>query len=119
MDYSKPRAPRIILLVTFISVIAIIAIAVIATNAVINNWGFYEIFTAIGTTLAIIGGLGVLMLYTGGTATSNKYTHARYPELAMIEADYARSRRMKFPFVSIIIMVVGGIFLAIGLIGIF
>ena len=119
MSYEPRKAPKMVLLITFVSLIIIVAIAVIATNAVINNWGFYEIFTAIGTTFIIIGGLGVIMLYNAGTSVSSTYTHARYPPLAKIESEYAKERRMKFPLVSIILMVIGAVFLTVGLIGIF
>jgi len=93
--------------------------SVIISNAIINDWGFFEISTSIGTALLIIGGFGVYTAYAGGTAISNVALHARAPEIARAEAKYARKRRHKVPLTSFIIMAIAIVFLLIGLIGVF
>ena len=103
------------LLIIIIVVIFVLATIIIITNAVISDWGIFEIFTAIGTTFLIIGGLGVYTSYAGGVSASSRYLDAGYPDLAVIDAQYARKRRLAFPTVSFILMAIGAIFLGIGL----
>jgi len=119
MAYRDRRTLNITLLVIIIVIVVIIATSIIVTNAIINNWGFYEIFTAIGTALVIIGGLGVYTSYAGGQAIGNLTLDAQAPEVAMAEARYARKRRNSTPIISFIIILVAIIFLVVGLIGIF
>lgn len=106
------------LLITLIVIVAITAISIITVNAVNQNWGFYEISTAIGVAFVIIGGIGVVLTFSGGTQAGNVNIHAMAPELAMAEADYARSRRNAFPIVSFGLILIGIIFLVIGLVGV-
>jgi len=119
MAYRDRRTLNITLLVIIIAIVVIVATSIIVANAIINNWGFYEIFTAIGTALIIIGGLGVYTSYAGGQAVGNLRLDAQAPEVAMAEARYARKRRSTAPYISFIIMAVAIIFLIVGLVGIF
>ncbi|MBN1328363.1 MAG: hypothetical protein JXA54_02710 [Candidatus Heimdallarchaeota archaeon] len=118
MSYRDRRTLNITLLVIIIVIVVIVTTSVIVSNAIINNWGFYEIFTAIGTALILIGGFGVYTTYAGGQAVSDIRLHARAPEVAMAEAKYARKRRNTTPFISFAIIAIAVIFLIIGLIGI-
>ncbi|NHJ88092.1 MAG: hypothetical protein FK734_21685 [Asgard group archaeon] len=118
MAYRDRRTLNITLLVIIVVIVVVIATSVIVANAIINNWGFYEIFTAIGVALIIIGGFGVYSSYAGGQSVSTIATSGRVPEITMAETRYARKRRSATPIISFIILGIAGIFLAVGLIGI-
>ncbi|MFW9923581.1 MAG: hypothetical protein ACFFDW_09890 [Candidatus Thorarchaeota archaeon] len=117
MSYTGSKAPKIVLLITLIVFIAVIALSIIITNVILNDWGFYEIFTAIGGTFLIVGGIGVISLYSGGYSVSNTRARAMVPELTLAESEYAKTRRNKFPIIAFILILIGIIFLAIGLSG--
>jgi hypothetical protein len=97
------------------TIVTIVAISIISVNAVLNNWGVYEILAAIGGALLIIGGFGVYTSYAGGVTISSTTLAAQAPEVARAEADYARSRRVKMPWISFLIILAGVILLAVGL----
>jgi hypothetical protein len=103
------------IIIVIIVIIVVVATSVITANAIIGNWGLYEIFTAIGTAFCILGGLAVSATYSGGVGVSNRYLHAQAPEVAMVESEYARKRRLKIPWIGIALIAVGGVFLGIGL----
>ena len=112
----KPRfSPKIILLITLIAIVTVVAAAIIITNAVVQNWGMYEIFTAIGSTFLILGGLGMVMSYNAGTRAGGSYASVVYTDMAVVEGEYARERRTKIPWISILLIVIAAIFLGIGL----
>jgi hypothetical protein len=105
------------LLIIIVSIVVVVTTIVLVTNAIVSDWGRNEIFTGIGTALILIGGLGVYTTYAGGVAISDKYAHAQAPEMARAEADYAFKRRRKIPWVGFSLLILGGIFVALGLIG--
>ncbi|NHJ84675.1 MAG: hypothetical protein FK734_04390 [Asgard group archaeon] len=117
MNYRDRRALNITLFAIITSIIIVVAVSVLTVNAVVNHWGFYQIFTGIGTALVLIGGFGVYTSFAGGAYPSNTRLHAMYPEMAMVENRYARERRRAFPLISFIILGVAIIFLVIGLVG--
>ncbi|MHA1629624.1 MAG: hypothetical protein ACTSXO_13045 [Candidatus Heimdallarchaeota archaeon] len=119
MTYRDRRLLNLVLLIVVVAMITVTALAIIITNAIINHWGFFKISLSIGITLIIIGGLGVFGSYLGGYSVSSFAAHARYPEMATVESNYAFKRRQKFPIISIALMALGAIFAGIGLIGIF
>ncbi len=98
-----------------IVIVTVVAVSIIAVNAVISNWGVYEILAAIGGALLIIGGFGVYTMYAGGVTISSTTLAAQAPEVARAEANYARSRRVKVPWISFLIMLIGIILLSVGL----
>jgi len=116
--YRDRRTLNLTLLITVIVIVIVIAVSIIVVNAVVSDWGVYEILTAIGGALLIIGGFGVYTSYAGGVTLSSTQLAAQAPEVARAEANYARSRRQKFPWVSILVMLAGVVFLAVGLSGI-
>ena len=116
--YRSRFSPKIILLLTAVAVVVVVATAIIVTNAVVQNWGMYEIFTAIGSTFLILGGLGMIISYNAGTRAGGTYAAAIYTDMAKVEGDYARERRTKVPWISILLMVIAAVFLAIGLVGV-
>jgi hypothetical protein len=117
--YRDRRTLNLTLLIIVIAIVSVVAIAIISVNAAVNNWGVYEILAAIGGALLIIGGFGVYTNYAGGVTISSTTLAAQAPEVARAEANYARSRRKKMPWISFIIMAVGIVFLAVGLADIF
>ena len=119
MAYYRKYSPKIILLITLIVVILVATISVITANTIINDWNIFEIFTAIGTAIVIIGGILAIITYNAGTQVSDTRMHALYPKMAQVENEYAREQRKKFPWLSFLLIIIGGIFLAIGLIGVF
>lgn len=94
------------------------ALSIIIVNIIFHDWGIYEIFTSIGTAIVIAGGLLAIMSFNAGTKPSSTYLHAMYPKMAQVESEYARKQRHNFPWLSFLLIVIGGIFLAIGLIGV-
>jgi len=119
MAYYRKFSPKIILLITLIVVVLVTAVSIILVNSIVYNWGFYEIFTAIGTAFVVVGGILAIIAYNAGTQVSDVRMHSLYPQMAQVENEYARERRKKFPWLSVIFLVIGGIILAIGLIGVF
>jgi hypothetical protein len=103
------------ILIVGITIIVIITTSILAVNATIGQWGIWEVFNGIGTALVIIGGLFVYATYSGGIAVSNTTLHAQAPEVALAENEYARKRRLKIPWVGLVLIAIGAIFLGIGL----
>ncbi len=119
MAYYRRFSPKIILLITLIVAVLVTALSIIIVNSIVHNWGVYEIFTLIGLAFVIVGGLLAIMAFNAGTMPSSTYLHAMYPKMAQIESEYARKQRQKFPWLSFVLIIIGGIFLAIGLLGVF
>jgi hypothetical protein len=117
--YRDRRTLNLTILITVIVIVSIVAIAIISVNAAVGNWGVYEILTAVGGAILIVGGFGVYTSFAGGFTISNVRLHAQAPEVARAEMDYARKRRAKMPWISFIIVAVGIVFLAVGLSGIY
>ncbi|MCK5183849.1 MAG: hypothetical protein KAJ76_06825 [Candidatus Heimdallarchaeota archaeon] len=113
--YRDRRTLNLTLLIIVIVIVTVIAISIISVNAVIGRWGIFEILAAIGGALLIIGGVGVYTSYAGGFTISNTRLHARAPEVARAEINYARKRRKNIPWISLVIMLIGVILLSIGL----
>ncbi len=113
--YRDRKTLNLTLLIVVIAIVTVVAISIISVNAVVGSWGIYEILAAIGGALLIIGGFGVYTSYAGGVSISSRRLHAQAPEVAMAESKYARSRRAKMPWISFLIMLIGVIFLAVGL----
>jgi hypothetical protein len=105
------------LLIIIVTLVVVVTTIVLVANAIISDWGRSEIFTGIGTALLIIGGMGVYTTYAGGVSISDNYAAAQAPEMARAEADYAFKRRRKIPWIGLSLLILGGIFLALGLIG--
>jgi len=119
LSHYRRFSPKIILLVTLIVVILVAVFSIIIVNTIVHEWGIYEIFTSIGVAFIIVGGLLAVILFNAGTRGSSTYMHAMYPKMAQIESEYARKQRQKFPWLSILLIIIGGIFLAIGLVGVY
>ena len=119
MAYYRKFSPKIILLITLIVVVLVAAVSIILVNSLVHDWGFYEIFTAIGTALVVVGGVLAIIAYNAGTQISDARMHSLYPDMAKVENEYAREQRKKFPWLSFAFIIVGGIFLTIGLVGVF
>ncbi|NHJ47728.1 MAG: hypothetical protein FK733_08070 [Asgard group archaeon] len=115
MAYRDRTTLNRTILIVSVSIIVIVTASVLITNAVVGQWGTYEILTGIGTAFAIIGGLFVYATYAGGIAVSNTTLHAQAPEVALAENEYARKRRLKIPWVGLILIAIGAVFLGIGL----
>ena len=113
--YRDRRTLNLTLLIIVIAIVTTVAISIISVNAVIGNWGIYEILAAIGGALLIIGGFGVYTSFAGGFMISNPRLHAQAPEVARAEIDYARKRRKNFPVISFAIILIGVILLSVGL----
>ena len=117
MTYRDRTTLNKILLIIIVTLVVVVTTIVLVTNAIVSDWGRNEIFTGIGGALLIIGGIGVYTTYAGGVAISDRYAAAQAPELARAEADYAFKRRKKIPWLGFSLLILGGIFLALGLIG--
>ncbi|NHK30645.1 MAG: hypothetical protein FK730_04795 [Asgard group archaeon] len=118
MTYRDRTSLNRALLIIIVSLVVVVTTIVLVTNAIISNWGRNEIFTGIGVALILIGGIGVYTTYAGGVRVSDIYANAQAPEMARAEAEYAFKRRRKIPWVGTSLLILGGIFLALGLIGI-
>lgn len=105
------------LLIIVITLVVVVTSIILITNAIISDWGVYEIITGIGTALLIIGAIGVYTTYAGGVRVSSTYAHAQAPEMARAESEYAFKRRRKIPWIGFSILILGGVFLIIGLNG--
>jgi len=116
--YRDRRTLNLTLLVIVIAITVVVAVSIIAVNAVIGNWGIFEILTAIGGAILIVGGFGVYTSYAGGVAISSRTLHAQAPDVAKVEMEYARKRRANFPWISFLIILVGVIIIAVGIWGI-
>ena len=116
--YRDRRTLNLTILITVLVIVFVVTVAIISVNASLGNWGVYEILAAIGGAFLIVGGVGVYTSYAGGFAISNPRLHAQAPEVARAEINYARKRRKKAPWISFAIMLIGIVFLAVGLSGI-
>lgn len=118
MTYRDRTSLNKALLIIVITVVFVVTAIVLITNAIISDWGVYEVLSGLGTAFLIIGAFGVYTTYAGGVAVSSRYAHAQAPEMARVEAEYAFKRRKRIPWVGFSSLILGGIFLAIGLAGI-
>ena len=100
-------------MLTIVLVIVVTSSIIIITNAVLYNWGIVEILIGVGTTLAVVGGIGVYTSFAGGTSISSAKMHAMSPEMAHAEKEYAFKRRQATPIISILLLLAGIILLAI------
>jgi len=100
-------------MIIIVVIIVIVSTIVLITNAIISNWGILEILVGIGTTLTIIGAIGVYSSFAGGTSVSSTTMHAMSPEMAHAEKDYAFKRRHAVPVISFIIFFAGVVLLII------
>ncbi len=114
MTYRDRRTLNFVLLITIISIVLVVTISVLVAQVIVNDWGVFEILSGIGVALLIIGGFGI---YTnaGGISPSSLYMNAASPKMAKAEIEYARKRRLTIPIISFSILILGVIFLAIGL----
>ncbi len=117
LSYYRRFSPKIILLITLIVGVLVATLSIVIVNTIVHDWGIYEIFTSLGTSIGICGGILAYISFSGGTQVSNFYLHSRYTKMAHVENEYARKRRQKAPWLSFLIIIIGGIFIAIGLIG--
>lgn len=97
--------------------IVIGGVTLIVWLAVQNEWSLFQIFTGAGTLITVLGAIGLAAAFAGGTRMSNPQLDALSPELAMVDSQHALKRRFAFPIISLTILLIGVIFLVIGLIG--
>ncbi|MHA1127070.1 MAG: hypothetical protein ACTSQX_15695 [Candidatus Heimdallarchaeota archaeon] len=112
MNYERKGLNKALMIIIVV-VIVVVSSIVLITNAIISHWGIIEIMVGIGTTLAIIGAIGVYTSFAGGTRVSSTTMHAMSPEMAHAERKYAFKRRQALPVLSFIIFFAGVILLII------
>ena len=110
---SERKSLNLALMIIIVVVIVIASSIILITNAIISDWGIVEILVGIGTTLTVIGAIGIYTSFAGGTQISSTRMHAMYPDMAHAEKEYAFKRRHAFPTISFIIFFAGVILLAI------
>lgn len=118
MSHYRRFSPKVILLITLIVVVLVTVISVVIVNTIVHDWGLSEIFTSLGTSFVIVGAILAVIHYSAGNTVSNVYLHSRYPKMAVVESEYARKQRQKFPWFTSLLIITGGIFLALGLVGV-
>ncbi|MBD3192890.1 MAG: hypothetical protein GF308_19780 [Candidatus Heimdallarchaeota archaeon] len=116
MDKLKRKSTRIALIaISFVVVMGITTILFLALN---NQWNVFQIFLSVGVMIVIIGSIGLYTTFGAGTKSPSQYLDSASPDVAKINAEYAFQKRSAFPTISTIILVIGVIFVIIGLIGI-
>jgi len=112
MDYERKGLNKALMIIIVV-IIVVVSSIVLITNAIISHWGIVEIMVGVGTTLTVIGAIGVYSSFAGGTNVSSTRMHAMYPDMAHAEKEYAFKRRQAVPIISFIIFFAGVILLAI------
>ena len=111
---KREFSPRIILLLTVLVTIIVVTVSIIVVNVQISGWQTGEILISLGTAFFVVGSILATVLFAAGSKIPNVNLHIRNSQIAIVDSNYAREQRNKFPWLGTLFLIVGGILLGIG-----